>query len=61
MRSGEEALAKQYKVKSWPSLYVVKAEGKPLKYDGAEFSYSGIFEFINVHSQIFVDPNSLES
>jgi hypothetical protein len=48
-------------VKSWPSLYVVKAEGKPLKYDGKEFSYNDIFEFINVHSQIFVDPNSVES
>jgi len=61
VRASEEALAKQYKVKSWPSLYVVKAEGKPLKYDGAEFSYNGIFEFINVHSQIFIDPNSVES
>jgi len=42
-------------------VYVVKSEGKPIKYDSKDFSYSGIFEFINVHSQIFVDPNAKEN
>ena len=58
MRENEEALAQKYKVKKYPMLVVVKSEGKPVVYDGDSFAYSDIFEFLNVHSQIFVDPNS---
>jgi len=61
VRNTEEALVKKYNVKTFPSLYVVKSEGKPLKLDGKDFSYNTIFEFINVHSQIFVDPSSKEN
>jgi hypothetical protein len=50
VRESEDALVKQYKVKTFPSLFVVKNEGKPLKYEGKEFTYNGIFEFINIHS-----------
>lgn len=61
VRESEEALAKKYKVKKYPTIIVVKNEQKPLVYDSAEFSYQGIFEFLNIHSQIFVDPNAKEN
>lgn len=34
-------------------MFVVKAEGKPIKFEGKEktdFTYNNMFEFINVHS-----------
>ena len=58
MRESEEALAKKYKVKTYPSVFVIKSEGKPIKFEEKEFSYQNLFEFINVHSQVFIDPNS---
>ena len=58
MRENEQALAEKYKVKKYPTVLVVKSEGKPIVYDGEGFTYNEIFEFLNVHSQIFVDPNS---
>ena len=61
VRESEDALASKYKVKKFPALFVVKSEGKPLKFDGADFSYSDIFEFLNVHSQIFIDPNAKDN
>ncbi len=50
IRESEDALAQKYKVKKFPALFVVKSEGKPLKYEGSEFTYNEIFEFLNVHS-----------
>jgi hypothetical protein len=47
-------------VKKYPSLLVVKNDQKPLAYEG-EFNYQEIFEFLNIHSQIFVDPNAKEN
>lgn len=61
IRDTEEALAKKYKVKKFPTLIVVKNEMKPIVYDGADFKYQEIFEFLNVHSQIFIDPNAKEN
>jgi thioredoxin-related protein len=61
VRESEDALASKYKVKKFPALFVVKSEGKPLKFEGADFSYSEIFEFLNVHSQIFIDPNAKDN
>lgn len=61
MRESEEALAAKYKVKKFPSLLVLKSEGKPIVYDGSSFLYSDIFEFLNVHSQVFIDPNSKDN
>jgi len=52
---------KKYKVKSFPTLVVIKSEGKPIAYDGKEFKYREIFEFLNTYSQIFVDPNSKDN
>lgn len=61
IREAEEGLAKQYKIKTFPSVVVVKSEGKPIKYDGKEFTYNNLWEFLNIHSQIFVDPNAKEN
>lgn len=52
VRSSESSLVKKYKVKEFPSLYLVKPEEKPRKYDG-EINYLGISNFINVYSEIF--------
>lgn len=50
VRDSEEALAKKYKVKSFPALFVIKSEGKPIAFEGKDFKYSDLFEFINIHS-----------
>lgn len=49
IRDSESSLASQYKVKSYPALFVIK-DGKPIKFDSNEFTFNGIFEFINVYS-----------
>ena len=57
-------LAKQYGIKSekdFPAIRVIKSEGKPIKYEGKSMLYSNVFEFINVYSQIFVDPTDKEN
>lgn len=61
VRETEDALAQKYKVKKFPSLLVIKPDGKPVRYEGKDFLYQPIFEFLNVHSQIFVDPNSKDN
>jgi hypothetical protein len=61
VREAEEGLVKQYKIKAFPSLVVVKSEGKPIKFDGKEFTYHALWEFLNVHSQVFIDPNAQEN
>ena len=58
MREGEDTIVKKYKVDKWPSLVIIKANQNPIKFEGTDFTYPGLFDFINVHSQIFVDPNS---
>ena len=58
VRESEEALAQKYRVTKFPALFVVKNEGRPELFRGNEFTYSALFEFLNVHSQIFVDPNA---
>jgi hypothetical protein len=57
VRETEESLAKKYKVK-FPGMVVIKSEGKPIVYDKDDFTYKQLFEFLNVHSQIFVDPSA---
>lgn len=61
VRESEAALKDKYKIKKYPSLLVIKSEGKPIKFDSDSFAYSDIFEFLNVHSQIFVDPNAADN
>jgi hypothetical protein len=60
VRDTEEGLAKQYKIKAFPTLYVIK-DGKPIKFDGKAFTYDKIFEFINVYSQVFIDPTNMDN
>jgi len=61
VRESEDALVKKYKVKKFPALFVIKSEGQPIAYSGEGFSYKEIFEFLNVYSQIFIDPNSKDN
>lgn len=61
VRESEDAIAKKYKVKKYPSVFVIKSEGKPIQYSSDKFNYQDLFEFINVHSQIFVDPNAKDN
>jgi hypothetical protein len=45
----------KYKVKSFPAVFIIKAdEAKPLKFEGDDFSYQAIFDFINIYSETFV-------
>ena len=60
IRDTESSLAQQYKIKSYPALFVIK-DGKPIKFDNPEFTYNSIFEFINVYSQVFIDPTKKEN
>lgn len=52
VRSSESSLAKKYKVKDFPTLFLVKPGEKPRQYDG-KLNYYGISNFINVYSEIF--------
>jgi hypothetical protein len=55
IRSSDEQLVKQYNVKKFPQILVVKAtERKPVVYSG-EINYQSIFEFINIYSETFVN------
>jgi hypothetical protein len=45
----------KYKVKAFPALFMIKdKDQKPLKYDGKEYSYQSLFDFINIYSETFV-------
>jgi len=61
IRESEASLADKYKIKKFPGMVIVKSEGKPIKFTGDDFTYGSLFEFLNVHSQIFVDPNAKEN
>lgn len=39
IRESEDALAQKYKIKKFPSLLVIKADVKPIKYEGKDFLY----------------------
>lgn len=39
IRESEDALAQKYKIKKFPSLLVLKADQKPIKFEGKEFQY----------------------
>ena len=55
IKSEEDALVKKYKVKTFPSFFILKNGHKaPIKYDGENFSYNDLFEFINTYSETFV-------
>ena len=55
IKSDEEALVKKYKVKKFPAFIILKhGEKKPIVYEDDDFSYNGLFEFINTYSETFV-------
>jgi hypothetical protein len=48
-------LVQKYAIKKFPTLIVVKTgEKKPFIYDGKEFDFGNIFEFLNIYSEVFV-------
>ena len=61
IRDSEQGLVSKYKVKSFPAVFLIKEkDGKPVKYDGKEYSYQAIFDFINIYSETFVFRNNNE-
>lgn len=55
IRDSEQGLVGKYKVKQFPSVFLIKEkDGKPQKYEGTDFSYQAIFDFINIYSETFV-------
>ena len=60
IKSDDSALAGKYKVTSYPSFFILKhGEKAPIKYEGETFTYKMLFEFINIYSETFVDPNAV--
>ncbi len=45
---------KKYKVTKFPTLFLLKNNDKPIKYDGESFGYHDLFNFINIYSETFV-------
>jgi thiol-disulfide isomerase/thioredoxin len=61
IRETETGLMSKYKVKSFPAVFMIKEkDGKPQKYEGKEYSYQAIFDFINIYSETFVFKNNNE-
>jgi hypothetical protein len=55
IRNSETALLSKYKVKTFPAIMMLKeGEMRPIKYDGKEFTYQAVFDFINIYSETFV-------
>lgn len=55
IRDSEQGIVAKYKVKSFPAVFLIKEkDGKPLRYEGKEYSYQAIFDFINIYSETFV-------
>lgn len=60
VRSDESSLAKKYKVKNFPAIFLVQPGKKPLKFDD-DINYYNIANFINIHSEIFDFGDAPES
>jgi hypothetical protein len=58
VRNDEAGLIKQYKITSFPTFVLLRNEFAPLKYDGASYTYSELFEFVNTYSETFVIPGA---
>lgn len=56
VRSTDEFLVNKYKVKSYPTFLLIKNNDKPQKYDGESYTYQELFDFINIYSEVFIDP-----
>jgi len=61
VRDSDSDLIKQYKVKAYPTIYLLKnKESKPQKYESTDFTYQAIFDFINIYSETFVFKDTKE-
>jgi len=60
VRQEETALAKIYGVKSYPKVFLLKNNDKPLAYEGTSFLYKDLFEWINIYSETFVFVGDME-
>jgi hypothetical protein len=62
VRDSESSIVSKYKVKSYPALFLIKSDkdSKPLKYEGTDFSYQGMFDFLNIYSETFVFKDTNE-
>ena len=55
IRDSEQGLVAKYKVKTYPAVFMINnKDAKPFKYDGKDFSYQAIFDWINIYSETFV-------
>ena len=55
VKDSESGIVGKYKVKSYPAIFLIKTkDAKAQKYDGTDFSYQGLFDFINIYSETFV-------
>jgi len=55
IKKDEDALVKKYGVKKFPHFVLVKpGQKKPIVYEGETYTYSELFEFINIYSETFV-------
>ena len=55
VRSSDDIVVNKYGIKSFPSIIVIKAgEKKPIPYNGKEFNFDKIFDFLNIYSEVFV-------
>jgi hypothetical protein len=60
VKSSDEVLLKKYKVTKFPQFILLKNGEKPITYDGSSYTYSELFEFINIYSETFVFVGDLE-
>ena len=45
----------KYKVKTFPAMLLINnKDAKPQKYEGKEYSYQALFDFINIYSETFI-------
>jgi hypothetical protein len=61
VRAEDTGIASKYKVKTFPAMFMIKEkDGKPIKYEGEDFSYQALFDFINIYSETFVFRGDME-
>ena len=54
MKKEEDALVKKYKVTKFPTFILLKGSEKPKVYPGSSYTYSELFDWINIYSETFV-------
>lgn len=60
-RAEDETLANKYKIKSYPTIILVKASEKTHGVYTGEMKYSDIFDYLNIHAETFVPGGESES